>query len=70
MLRVLDPKQTPALVNAEGILKEPSLGNRPAEGDVETFKGLFVRHLGYALPYLRQANAVGMQMRFAWEQCF
>jgi len=57
LLRVLDPKQTPALVNAEGILEEPSLGGRPAEGDVETFKGLLVRHVGYALPYMRQANA-------------
>jgi predicted alpha-1,6-mannanase (GH76 family) len=57
LLRVLDPKQAPALVTADGILEEPSLGGRPANEDAETFKGLLVRHVGYALPYMRQANA-------------
>jgi predicted alpha-1,6-mannanase (GH76 family) len=57
LLRILDPKQTPALVNAEGILGEPALGGKPANEDAEMFKGLLVRHVGYALPYFREANA-------------
>ena len=57
LLRVLDPKQLPALVNAEGILQEPALRDRDPIGDVETFKGLLVRHVGYALPYFRQEDA-------------
>jgi predicted alpha-1,6-mannanase (GH76 family) len=56
LMRVLDGKQVPALVNEEGILLEPALGNKAANEDAEMFKGILVRHVGYALESFREAG--------------
>jgi predicted alpha-1,6-mannanase (GH76 family) len=56
LLRVLDGKQVPALVNEDGILLEPSLAGKPANEDAEMFKGILVRHVGYAIGYFREAS--------------
>jgi predicted alpha-1,6-mannanase (GH76 family) len=57
LLRVLDPKQTPALVNAQGVLMESADAGRNPSEDAETFKGLLVRHVGYALGAFAAADA-------------
>lgn len=57
LLRVLDPKQTPALVNGQGILMESTLTGRPATEDGETFKGLLARHVGYSLSAFAAADS-------------
>lgn len=57
LLRALDGSQEPALVNGDGILKELSTTPAKANEDAQTFKGIFVENVGYALPYFNQADA-------------
>lgn len=56
LLRVLDPQAAPTLLSPMGIIEEVATTPAKANEDMQTFKGIFVRHLAYGIAYLAQLD--------------